>query len=98
MGADRELIERIDQQFGTVPLNLGIIHADALADAEALAEDVRTRLQVAELLFSDIGPAIASFGGPGALGIVGFPAALATTDGAAIPVPGRQVPGTVRGN
>ena len=75
----RDLIERIDQQFGSVPLNLGIIHADALADAEALAEDVRTRLQVAELLFSDIGPAIASFGGPGALGIVGFPAALATS-------------------
>ena len=51
--------------------------AQALVDAEKIVALAQEQLVISELHIGDIGSAIASFGGPGAIGIAGYPANLA---------------------
>ena len=53
-----------------------MLHANALEDAQRLLEDARGVLNVREVLFSDIGSAIATLAGPGVVGIAGCPCDL----------------------
>ncbi len=55
---------------GNVPAVVAIMHANALAQAEALAERVKKRLNVKEVLIGEAGTALAVHGGPGMIGIV----------------------------
>jgi fatty acid-binding protein DegV len=61
------------QLYGDRPLNVGVLHANALADAEALLAQAREVLHIDEAQFSDIGPAIAALAGPGVVGLAGCP-------------------------
>lgn len=46
-----------------------VVHANALEDAQALAEDVRTQLGPEELYLAEVSPVIGTHTGPGTLGI-----------------------------
>lgn len=70
----QEVIERMQTFYGARPLHAGIVHANALADAEQLLVEARPALNLQEIYFSDIGPAIATLAGPGVVGLVACPA------------------------
>jgi DegV family protein with EDD domain len=69
----QEVLERMHKFYGERPLNIGVIHANALADAETLLLQARGVLKIDEVQFSDIGPAIAALAGPGVVGLAGCP-------------------------
>ena len=69
----QEVIERLQKFYGARPINAGMLHANALADAEALLEAARQTLNIQEVHFTDIGPAIATLAGPGVVGLAGCP-------------------------
>lgn len=73
----RDIVDRFCAAMADQPACVAIQHANAADDAAEVADDIRERLDVRELSSGDIGPAIAALGGPGAIGIIGFPAALA---------------------
>lgn len=49
---------------------LGLLHAQAEADAQAWSESMRRRYQVAEQVTGVIGPVVGAHAGPGAVGVV----------------------------
>jgi fatty acid-binding protein DegV len=62
------------EALGTqVPLNMAVIHAEAREEGLALATRVRTQFNVRELLIADLVPSLAVHGGPGVIGIFGYP-------------------------
>lgn len=56
------------------PVQICVGHAQAEEDARALGEMVKTRMNVTELFFGEIGPVISTHTGPGAIGFVYNPA------------------------
>ncbi|MBQ7774898.1 MAG: DegV family protein [Lachnospiraceae bacterium] len=69
----KTLIERmIDTLDEDTDYNLpvGIVHADCLEDAEALADMVRIKTGFFHVIINDISPSIGSHAGPGALGVL----------------------------
>ncbi|HQY90051.1 DegV family protein [Caldilinea sp.] len=69
----QEVIDCLHNFYGDRPLNIGVIHANAQKDAEALLAQAHTVLTIDEVQFSDIGPAIAALAGPGVVGLAGCP-------------------------
>ena len=69
----QEVIDRMHRYFGARPLNVGVLHSNALADAEVLLAQARMVLTIDEAVFSDIGPAIAALAGPGVVALAGCP-------------------------
>lgn len=69
----QEVIERLHMFYGDRPLNVGVLHSNALADAELLLAQAREQLHIDEAQFCDIGPAIAALAGPGVVGLAGCP-------------------------
>lgn len=55
---------------GNLPAVVAVMHANARAEAEAVAERLRQRLDVRELIIGEAGPALAVHGGPGMVGVV----------------------------
>jgi DegV family protein with EDD domain len=55
---------------GNLPAVVAVMHANAKTQAEAVAEAVKKRLNVRELVIGDAGTALAVHGGPGMIGIV----------------------------
>jgi DegV family protein with EDD domain len=72
----QDVVERLHVRYGARPINAGVVHANALADAQTLFEEARPKLNIQEAYFSDIGPAIAALGGPGVVGMVACPVDL----------------------
>lgn len=70
----QEVIERMSKFYGSRPIHGGIVHANALADAEQLLSEARQTLNIVEHCYSDIGPAIAALAGPGVVGLIACPA------------------------
>jgi DegV family protein with EDD domain len=70
----QEVIERMQNFYGQRPIHVGMLHANALADAEGLLVEARAGLNIQEIYFTDIGPAIAVQAGPGIVGLAGCPA------------------------
>jgi len=70
----QEVIDRLHKFYDDRPLHIGVLHANALADAETLLAQARATLTITEVLYSDIGPAIAALAGPGVVGLAGCPA------------------------
>jgi fatty acid-binding protein DegV len=60
--------------MGERPVNLAIAHANGLEEANRVADNAQTQLNVRELYLVEIGPAIASLAGPGTIAIIGHPA------------------------
>lgn len=54
------------------PMRVAVLHGDCLADAELLAERIRTEFAPAELLTSITGPVLGVHTGPGALALCGY--------------------------
>ena len=69
----QEVIERLHKFYGERPLNVGVLHGNAEADAQTLLAQAREVLHIDEVQFSDIGPAIAALAGPGVVGLAGCP-------------------------
>lgn len=69
----QEVIDRMYKHYGARPLNIGVLHSNALADAETLLVQARAVLTIDEAVFSDIGPAIAALAGPGVVALAGCP-------------------------
>lgn len=72
----RDIVERLAAQFGSQPIRAAFLHANTPDEAEQIAEAARKRMTIVEEYIGDIGPTIASFGGPGAIGLVGYPSHL----------------------
>jgi DegV family protein with EDD domain len=72
----QDVLDRLHKYYGDRPINAGMLHANALADAQQLLADARNVLNIREVLFSDIGPAIATLAGPGVVAIAGCPCDL----------------------
>ncbi len=70
----QEVITRIQARCGDRPIHAGMLHANALDDAEVLLADARQKLNIQEAIFSDIGPTIAALAGPGVVGLAACPA------------------------
>ena len=68
----QEVIERLQKFYGDRPIHAGMLHANALADAEQLLVEARQALNIQEAYYSDIGPAIAALAGPGVVGLAGL--------------------------
>ena len=58
-----------ERTAGKKTLHVGVLHAQALGDANALADEIRAQYQCAELYISPIGPVIGTHVGPNALGL-----------------------------
>jgi DegV family protein with EDD domain len=70
----QEVIERTRKFYDGRPLHAGVVHANALAEAEQLLQEARQALNFVEYYYSDIGPAIAALAGPGVVGLIACPA------------------------
>lgn len=64
------ILDLASNAAGSLPAVVAVMHANARAQAEAVAEAVRKRLNVRELVIGDAGTALAVHGGPGMIGIV----------------------------
>jgi DegV family protein with EDD domain len=68
------LVDLLDYHFGQdQPLNLAVMHARAEADAEWLLNKAKEVLNIREFLMDDLVPSLAVHGGPGVIGIFGYP-------------------------
>ncbi len=63
------MVERLASALGMRPLRLAVGHANARDEAEAYMATIRGRLNVAEGVVFDVGPALATLGGPGLIGV-----------------------------
>jgi len=68
------LVDLLDYHFGQdQPLNLAVIHARAEADAEWLLNKAKEVLNIREFLMDELVPSLTVHGGPGVIGIFGYP-------------------------
>jgi fatty acid-binding protein DegV len=51
----------------------GVVHADALDEAEALAREIRGRYPSSDVIVLECSPVLGAHGGPGALGVAVLP-------------------------
>ncbi|MFN3762537.1 MAG: DegV family protein, partial [Anaerolineae bacterium] len=64
------MLEMMRERAGTSPVfRAAVVHANALEDAQALAEEVRAQLGPEELYLAEVSPVIGTHTGPGTLGI-----------------------------
>jgi DegV family protein with EDD domain len=64
------LLEIVEEQCPRSPeAHLCVMQADAVSEAEQLASDLRTRMQISSIPIYELPPAIVVHGGPGVLGI-----------------------------
>lgn len=68
----RELIDMVAAQVGDHPVRVAIINANASAEAEELAGDVKASLNVQILDIVELGPVLGALAGPGTLAIAAF--------------------------
>jgi DegV family protein with EDD domain len=68
--ARRRLYEIIEEWGKGHPVRTAVAHADAPDDAQEVAEFIRSRLDVRELVVVEFSPVVGTHGGPGSLGAV----------------------------
>ncbi len=67
------IIEMVRQKVGDRAVNIAIVHAMDLPDAEEMVRKVRTILNCQDVILTDLSIPVASHLGPGAIGIVAYP-------------------------
>jgi len=67
-----KMIERVVAAVGERPVRVGIAHANIAQEAAEFLETVRGRLNAAEEVITDIGPALAALAGPGILVLAAY--------------------------
>lgn len=66
----KRLVEILDEQIDrSRPMHIGVMHGNAAEEAEALAAEIRDRLNPAVLLQSWVSPSIGVHAGPGVIGL-----------------------------
>ncbi|MFQ6059104.1 MAG: DegV family protein [Anaerolineae bacterium] len=66
----RRLLELMAERVPPgAPVHVGVLHAQALAEAQELERGVRSRFDCAELFFAEIGPVVGAHVGPGTVGL-----------------------------
>ncbi len=69
-----QLIVRLEEAVGTTaPVNLAVIHARAREEGLSLLERAKDVFNVQETLFGDLVASLAVHGGPGIIGLFGYP-------------------------
>ncbi len=68
--ARARLVELVASGVGDNKVRMAIMHADAAEEAEALAAELRSKVDVDELIVSQLGATIGTHAGPGTLGVV----------------------------
>lgn len=69
----RKLVERMVatlEEGADTSIPVGVVHANCLDDAEAVAEMVRRETPFTDIIINDVSPSIGTHAGPGALGIL----------------------------
>ncbi len=69
--AVRALIRQLKNKAAGRPVRLGVGHARARADAEALLALCHEELNIAEEVIVELGPVLGAIGGPGLIGLAG---------------------------
>jgi DegV family protein with EDD domain len=67
--AIERLLSLAEAAVGKSPIRIGVIHARALEDGQALLAMVTARLNCEEVMLEDLVPSLAVHGGPGVVGI-----------------------------
>jgi DegV family protein with EDD domain len=71
--AHNRLVELvIERTGGRKVLGLATLHANAMADAQALLADANSKLHAAETIFSEVSPVVGTHAGPGTVGLAYF--------------------------
>lgn len=63
------LVELVQQEVGSQPIHLGVVNANAKADAEIMLAQAVEKLNTVESLVADVSPVIGTNAGPGTLGL-----------------------------
>ena len=77
-GRKKSLLSLVDYMeerckgWEAVNQTVGIVHGDCLDDAKLIAEQIKSRMNIPEVIINDINPSIGVHAGPGAIGIMFF--------------------------
>lgn len=66
------MLSRVAAEVGTRPVRVAVGHCNVLEEATPYLQMVRGRLNVAEDMVFDLGPALAALGGPGLIGMAAY--------------------------
>lgn len=66
------MLDRVASAFDGRPTRVAVAHANVPDEAEEYARLARTRLCVAEMIVTDLGPVLATLAGPGLIAIGGY--------------------------
>ena len=67
-----EVVNRTAEALGDRPARVAVAHANVLEEAERLAETVRGRMNVTELVITELGPVLATLAGPGIIALCAY--------------------------
>ncbi len=65
----KRLLEIMEERVAGRPVHVTVLHARAIAEADAMEKELRARFACQELFKNEIGPAVGVHTGPGALGL-----------------------------
>ncbi len=68
------VVRRIRERFGSIPLNVAVVHAMDMPAAQILFSLVRNQLHTRRLIVVDLSVSVAANLGPGTVGLVAYPA------------------------
>jgi fatty acid-binding protein DegV len=69
------MMKRLFAAAGTgVGQRFGVVHGDALDQAESVAREIRARYPSSDVIILECSPVLGAHGGPGALGVAVLPA------------------------
>ncbi len=66
------VLERVAQGLAGRPARIAIAHANAPDETAEFMAAVKTRIHVVDIILTDIGPALATLGGPGLIALGGY--------------------------
>jgi DegV family protein with EDD domain len=67
-----EVLTRVVEATGGKPMRVAVMHANVAEEAAQLAETVRMRLNVVEMVIADLGPVLATLAGPGLMALCAY--------------------------
>ena len=66
------VLNRVAEAVGDKPARVAVTHANVPDEAAQFAQTVQTRLNVAELVVTDLGPVLATLAGPGIMALCAY--------------------------
>ena len=65
----RRILELTAQRVGSAPIRASVFHADALEEANWMAQEVQERFRCVEFFISEFTPLMGAHAGPGVVGV-----------------------------